>query len=122
MRSTFAKFKNQIRSAARVLLNPRLVLCFALAWMVTNGWCYIAIILGTWLKLSWMAWAGTAYASFLWLPFTPEKIVTILLSIALLRLLFPNDEQTLKLLKDKLANLKAAVRHRKAHKQKRKRT
>ena len=119
MISTFAKIKSLFRSIARVLLNPRLLLCFAIAWLITNGWCYIAIILGSSLNITWLTIVGTAYAGFLWLPFTPEKIVTLALSILLLRVLFPKDEKTLKFLKDKLAGVKAkfqAKRTKKAQK------
>ena len=122
MHSTFAKIKEWLKKAARVLLNPRLVLCFALAWMITNGWCYLAILIGTWANISWLTLVGSAYAGFLWLPFTPEKIVTVFLSIALLRLLFPKDEKTLKFLKDKLAQLKSGMKQKRANKSRTNRT
>ena len=44
--------------------------------------------------------------SFLWLPFTPEKLVTALIAIGLLRLLYPEDQQTLGVLRAKLARLR----------------
>lgn len=122
MRSAFAKIKEWLKKAARVLLNPRLVLCFALAWMITNGWCYLAILIGTWANISWLMLVGSAYAGFLWLPFTPEKIVTVFLSIALLRLLFPKDEKTLKFLKDKLTQLKSGMKQKRANKSRTNRT
>ena len=122
MRSTFAKIKEWLKKAARVLLNPRLVLCFVLAWMITNGWCYLAILIGTWANISWLALVGSAYAGFLWLPFTPEKIATVFLSIALLRLLFPKDEKTLKFLKDKLAQLRSGLKQKRANKNRTPRT
>ena len=42
---------------------------------------------------------STAYMAFLWFPFTPEKIFTLVIAIALLRLLFPHDRKTLKRLR-----------------------
>lgn len=38
--------------------------------------------------------------AFLWFPFTPEKIVTVIIAMFLLRWLFPNDEKTLKKLRE----------------------
>ena len=43
--------------------------------------------------------------SFLWLPFTPEKVVTVLLAIALMRLLYPRDRRTLGVLRRKLKQI-----------------
>ena len=55
-----------------------------------------------------------AYLALLWLPLTPEKILTFAISIFLLKLLFPKDEKTLGVLKsmharylEKIKNLKA---------------
>ena len=118
MSSAFVKIKKWIKSALRVILNPRLLLCFVIAWMITNGWCYLAIIFGASFGVTWLTLIGTAYAGFLWFPFTPEKIVTVLLSIFLLRLLFPHDEQTLKFLTDKLSSLRRHFRERRASKHK----
>ncbi len=82
------------------LLNPRFLLCFGMAWMLTNGWAYAAFGLGTLLKNGWLLRIATAYLAFLWFPFTPEKIVTVTIAAFLLRWLFPEDEKTLKVLKD----------------------
>ena len=82
------------------LLNPRLLLCFGIAWMITNGWCYLFLFFGARYGIGWMAALGGAYAAFLWFPFTPEKIVTVAIAIFLLRLLFPRDQATLAVLQD----------------------
>lgn len=81
------------------LLNPRFLLCFGLGWMVTNGWSYALLALGTYFEIGWMITVATVYITFLWLPISPEKIVTIAIAMVLLRLLFPNDEKTLGILK-----------------------
>lgn len=87
-------------------LNPRLLICFLLGWLITNGWSYILFGLGTYFGIGWMIVVSSAYMSFLWFPFTPEKIITIILAIFFLRFFFPNDTKTLKVLKDELSNLK----------------
>lgn len=98
-----------VRRVLAFFLNPRLLLCFGIAWMITNGWCYLFIILGATLGIPWMAAIGGAYAAFLWLPFTPEKLVTVPISIFLLRLLFPHDKATLAVLEKEYHLARAAA-------------
>ena len=100
------KIMDTAKRWGRFLLNPRLLLCVFLAWMITNGWSYILFGVGMALKINWMRMVGGAYMSFLWLPFTPEKLVTILLAIGLLRLIFPRDRKTLGVLRAKLHSLR----------------
>ena len=90
---------------ARFLLNPRLLLCLAIAWMITNGWSYVMFGLGMLMKIHWMRVVGGAYMSFLWLPFTPEKLMTVVLAIGLMRLLYPRDRRTLGVLRRKLKQI-----------------
>ena len=92
--------KNKIKKTAQFLFNPRFLLCFGLGWLVTNGWSYILLGIGTWLGIGWMVAVAGAYLTFLWFPFSPEKIVTVAIAIALLRWLFPKDEKTLQVLRD----------------------
>ena len=92
--------KKQIKKWVQFLLNPRFLLCFGLAWMITNGWSYVLFGLGTWLNIHWMIVVAGGYLAFLWLPVSPEKIVTVAIAIALLRLLFPNDQKTLAVLRE----------------------
>lgn len=103
---TIAYLKARLREWGRILLNPRLLLCLFIAWMITNGWSYILFALGMMLKINWMRIVGGAYMSFLWLPFTPEKLVTAIIAITLLRLLYPHDQQTLGVLRAKLARFR----------------
>ena len=97
--------REMARRWARFLLNPRLLLCLAIAWMITNGWSYVMFGLGMLMKIHWMRVVGGAYMSFLWLPFTPEKLVTVLLAIGLMRLLYPRDRRTLGVLRRKLKQI-----------------
>ena len=64
--------------------------------MITNGWAYIFIAIGPMLNISWMTIVGIGYVSFLWMPFTPEKLITIPLAIFFVKWLFPKDEKTKK--------------------------
>ena len=104
-RCTREGLREMLRRWARFLLNPRLLLCLAIAWMLTNGWSYVMFGLGMLLKIHWMRVVGVAYMSFLWLPFTPDKLVTMVLAIGLMRLLYPRDRRTLGTLRRKLKQI-----------------
>ena len=97
--------REMARRWARFLLNPRLLLCLVIAWMITNGWSYVMFGLGMLMKIHWMRVVDGAYMSFLWLPFTPEKLVTVVLAIGLMRLLYPRDRRTLGVLRRKLKQI-----------------
>ena len=99
---------NAIKKWIMVVLNPRLLLCLFVAWMITNGWSYVFVALGTLLDITWMVVTGTAYMSLLWVPFTPEKILTVVIAIFLMRAIFPKDEKTVAVLKEELKKLKRA--------------
>ena len=101
-----------------VILNPKLFLCLFIAWMITNGWSYVFTVLGTALDIAWMTVAGTAYMSLLWVPFTPEKIITVIIALFLMRLMFPNDKKTIAVLKNELHNLKTAYKRHRRKRQK----
>lgn len=88
-----------IRGAVRFAANPRFLLCVGMAWFITNGWSYVMLAAGTYFQIGWMIAVSAAYLAFLWLPISPEKIVTLLIAMALLRVLFPQDQQTLGVLK-----------------------
>ena len=107
------KAKRWLKKAVQFLLNPRLLLCFGIGWMITNGWSYILLGIGTWWQISWMIAVSGAYLAFLWFPFSPEKLLTVAIAIFLLRRLFPNDQRTLAVLIDLKNKVKAAFQNRK---------
>ncbi|MCM1024776.1 MAG: hypothetical protein NC395_12080 [Prevotella sp.] len=93
------EFKEKFKKVVGFLLNPRMLLCVGIAWLITNGWSYIMFGIGTYYGVSWMIAVSSAYLAFLWLPISPEKIVTFAIAVALLRWFFPNDTKTLAVLK-----------------------
>jgi len=105
--------KQKIKKVVQFILNPRFLLCFGLGWMITNGWSYVLLGIGTWLKNEWMMGVAGAWLTILWIPVTPEKLVTVLIAIGLLRWLFPGDEKTLKVLREMHAKAKAALTRKK---------
>ena len=90
--------KNRVKKFFQFLFNPKFLLCFGLGWLITNGWSYIMFAVGTYFQIGWMIAVSGAYLTFLWLPISPEKIVTLAIAIFLLKLLFPKDEKTLAVL------------------------
>lgn len=109
--------KEKLKKVFLFITNPRLLLCFGLAWIITNGWSYILLAVGTLLGIGWMIAVASAYLAFLWFPFSPEKIATVAITIVLLRWLFPNDQKTLGIMKESYAKLKASLKRRKEKKE-----
>ena len=107
------KLKILLQKIIRFIANPRLLLCLAVAWMITNGWSYVLFALGTWRSIPWMVSVGGAYLAFLWLPVSPEKLATVAIAMALLRWLFPNDQQTLGVLREMGDKLKENIKKKK---------
>ena len=103
------KIKNTLKKIVMFLLNPRLLLCFGIGWLITNGWSYVLFALGSWLQIGWMIAVSGAYLTFLWLPISPEKIITVAITMWLMKVLFPNDTKTLGVLREMYAKLKAAL-------------
>ncbi len=89
-----------------MILNPHFLICFSIAWIITNGWSYACLGIGLWTGTHWMTAIATTYLAFLWLPGTPEKIATFAISIFLLKLIFPKDEKTLGAAKSMFSNAK----------------
>lgn len=65
--------------------------------------------IGTYFEIKWMIAVSTAYLAFLWIPISPEKIVTLAIAMFLLKWLFPNDTKTLGILRD--LHAKARQKH-----------
>lgn len=105
--------KEKLKKVLQFILNPRLLVCVAIAWLITNGWSYVMFALGTYFEIGWMFALSGAYLTFLWLPISPEKIATFGIAIALLRFLFPNDTKTLGVLRELYQKAKNAIQRKK---------
>lgn len=115
-KETKEKIKEIVKKTVMFILNPRLLLCFGIAWIITNGWAYIALGIGLLFKIEWLVLLSGSYTALMWVPGTPEKIVTVAITIFLLRILFPKDEKTLGILRDMYAKLVSAVKAKKKKK------
>lgn len=85
----------RIKRLLILLLNWRFLICFGIAWMITNGWSYVLFAMGTVTGSAWMLAVSGAYLAFLWLPISPEKIVTCAIALVLVRFLFPKHQKAL---------------------------
>lgn len=112
------KIKHFLKKAILFITNPKLLLCLGIAWLITNGWSYILLGIGTYWKIEWMIAVASAYLAFLWLPVSPEKIATVAIAITLLKFLFPNDKKTLAVLKDMYAKAKSVIKRKKENRKK----
>ena len=64
--------KEKIKKIIQFIVNPRLLVCFVLAWMITNGWSYLMFGLGSFFNIHWMTALSGVYLAFVWLPVSPE--------------------------------------------------
>lgn len=102
--------KEKLKKIIGFIANPRLLVCIALAWVITNGWSYVLFFIGTTAKIHWMTAVSSAYIAFLWLPISPEKLVTFAIALGLLKLLFPKDQKTLAILHQFYEKAKMALK------------
>lgn len=86
----------RIKTVIHLLLNWRFLICFGIAWLITNGWSYLLLGVGLWTDTAWMIAVAGTYLAFLWLPISPEKAVTCAIALVLVRFLFPRHQAALK--------------------------
>lgn len=72
----------------RLFKRPTLFISFAIAWFFTNGHAYALFGIGIAFHIEWMKWYGGTYLAILWMPFTPEKLITIPLAFYIEKILF----------------------------------
>jgi len=100
------RFISWIWKYLKPFANWRFLISFGLAWLITNGIWYVFAFVPMRLP-DWLVWFSVSYIAFLYLPFTPEKLVTIPLAIFIQWLLFRNDIKTRKQLDEMYAQAKA---------------
>ena len=71
----------KIKTYISPFLNWRILVIYVPIWFIMSGWTYLFIYLGTKYHIGWMLASGTFWATVLWLPITPEKLITIPLTI-----------------------------------------
>lgn len=92
--------------------NFRFLISFGIAWLITNGIWYIMAFVPMNLP-DWLVWISRSYVAFLYIPTTPEKLITIPMAIFFQTQLFKNDTKTKKQLQDMYAQAKSDWRYTK---------
>lgn len=105
--------KENLKTIVQFITNPRLLLCWGIAWIITNGWSYLLLAIATYFDITWLQVFAGGYVTFLWLPISPEKIATAAIALVLLRFLFPNDQKTLAVLRNIYNRAKSKITSRK---------
>ena len=85
----------KIKTYISPFLNWRILVIYVPIWFIMSGWTYLFIYLGTRHHVGWMLAAGTFWATALWLPFTPEKLITVPLTLYLYVKLFGSGNEKL---------------------------
>jgi len=73
-----------IKETVKPFLKPTVFISFGIAWLVTNGWAYVGAAAGNGAFRA----VCVAYLAFIWLPTTPEKLITIPLALWFQKILF----------------------------------
>ena len=86
--------------------NLKFAISFGLAWVITNGIWYVFAFVPMRLP-DWLVWFSRSYIAFLYIPTTPEKLITIPMAIFFQTQLFKGDEKTKAQLNDMYAQAKS---------------
>ena len=86
--------------------NWRFLVSYSIPFMVVNGWAWIGVILIPVIGMNWFTSASLSWQAILWLPCTPEKLITIPATIFIQTRLFKNDKKTKAQLEEMYAEAK----------------
>lgn len=67
-------------------LTWRILVCYLPFWFLATGWAWLFSFIGK----GWFRAVAIGWLTFLWMPWCPEKLITIPLAIWLHTKLFPN--------------------------------
>lgn len=85
------KIKIKLKQFWHIYGTPKMLVSFGIAWLITNGWSYVFIVIGPMFNMSWMFKIGIAWQGILWFPLTIEKPITFAIALWLHRLLFKEE-------------------------------
>lgn len=113
MKKLLKNLWQKLKKILKFFLNWRFALSFGIAWMITNGWAYIALGIGLWFDIKWLAGIAGSYTAILYLPFTAEKLITIPLAILICKIIFPKQKKIREELNNLLEEEKCKFKRRK---------
>ena len=68
----------------------RILVCYLPFWFLASGWAWLFSFIGK----GWLRGIAISWLTFLWMPFCPEKLITIPLAIWLHKKIFPKHSTT----------------------------
>jgi chaperonin GroEL len=71
----------------KFILDWKTLLCYIPVWFVFSGWTYVAIAFGS----PWIRAFGSAWLAMLWMPWCPEKLITIPITLWIKRIIFKKE-------------------------------
>ena len=77
---------NTIFAYIKPFLTWRILIIYLPIWFIVSGWSMVGIAIGK----GWFRAVSISWQAFLWMPFCPEKLFTIPLTIWLHTKIFPN--------------------------------
>lgn len=87
IKKKFKHYFNKSIEWARPYLTLKMLPFLLIAWMLTNGWAYVFVAIGT----PTMRIIGGAWISFLWFPFTVEKVATVFIAGLLYKVVYKKE-------------------------------
>lgn len=89
------KLWTKIKIYLKPFFNWRFLVSYFIPFMLINGWAWIGVFLMPVIGSNWFTIAATTWLGILWLPCTPEKLITIPLAIFIHTKIFgPKDPKT----------------------------
>ena len=86
------------QSRWKIYLRPfaswRFLIAFGAAWAVTNGVWYLLAFSPINIIPTWLRWFARGYIGLIYLPWSPEKLITFPIAIWIHVKLFKNDKKT----------------------------
>lgn len=92
------KIIKKIWTYIRPFLDWRFLVSYFIPFMLINGWAWIGSILLPIIGPNWFTIAATTWLTWLWLPWTPEKLVTIPIALWIHKLLFGKTNEKMQLM------------------------
>ena len=88
------KIWNKIIIYLKPFLDWKFLVSYLIPFSLVNGWAWVGTFLLPIIGSNWFTIAASTWLTILWMPWTPEKLVTIPMAIWIHHLLFKNDKKT----------------------------
>ena len=87
MKQLIKKLIHKLYEFIRFILDWRTLMCYIPVWFAFSGWTYVVIIYGS----PWWKTIAGAWLAMLWMPWCPEKLITIPLTLWIKKILFKKE-------------------------------